>query len=42
MEYAQSHEWGHEFRVSGQAIRKKYPDYSHKHDQVLYNNMVRE
>jgi hypothetical protein len=30
MEYAQSHKWGREFRVSGQAIRKKYPDYSHK------------
>ncbi len=26
MEYTQSHEWGREFRVSGQAIRKKYPD----------------
>jgi hypothetical protein len=29
MVYSQSHEWGLEFRVSGQAIRKKYPDYSH-------------
>ena len=35
MEHAQSHEWGHEFRVSGQAIRKKYPDYSRKHDRTL-------
>ena len=28
MEYAQSHEWRCEFRVSGQAISKKYPDYT--------------
>ena len=42
MEYAQSHEWGREFRVSGQAIRKKYPDYSHSHDQKSYGNMVHE
>ena len=34
MEHAQSHEWGRKFRVSGQAICKKYPDYSHKHDQT--------
>jgi len=26
MECTQSHEWGREFRVRGQAIRKKYPD----------------
>ena len=42
MEYAQSHERGHEFRVSGQAIRKKYPDYSHNHNQTSYNDMVKE
>jgi hypothetical protein len=42
MEYAQSHEWGREFRVSGQAIRKKYPDYTYKHDQTLYDDMVKE
>ncbi len=42
MEYAQSHKWGHEFRVSGQAIRKKYPDYMYKHNQMLYDNMVKE
>ena len=42
MEYAQSHEWGREFRISGQAIRKKYPDYSHNHNQRLYDNMLKE
>jgi hypothetical protein len=42
MEYAQSHEWGREFRVSGLAIRNKYPDYSHSHDQTSYDNMVQE
>ncbi len=42
IEYAQSHEWGHEFRVSGQAIHKKYPDYSHNHDQTSYNNIIQE
>jgi hypothetical protein len=42
MEYAQSHEWGREFRVSGQAIRKKYPDYTYKHDQASYDDMVKE
>ena len=42
MEYAQSHEWGREFRVSGQAIRKKYPDYTYKHDQASYEDMVKE
>ena len=42
MEYAQSHEWGREFRVSGQAIRKKYPDYTYKHDQTSYDDMVKE
>ena len=40
--YTQSHKWGHEFWVSGQAIRKKYPNYSQKHSQKLYNNMVKE
>ena len=34
MEYTQSHEWGRKFRVSSQAICKKYPDYSHKHNQT--------
>ncbi len=33
MEYTQSHKWGCEFRISGQAIHKKYPDYSHNHNQ---------
>ena len=42
MEYAQSHKWGRKFRVSGQAIRKKYPDYSHKHDQTSYDDMNQE
>jgi hypothetical protein len=42
MEYAQSHEWRCEFRVSGQAIHKKYPDYTYKHDQTSYDNMVKE
>jgi hypothetical protein len=42
MEYAQSHEWGREFRVSGQAIRKKYPDYTYKHDQASCDDMVKE
>jgi hypothetical protein len=42
MEYAQCHEWGREFRVSGQAIRKKYPDYTYKHDQASYDDMVKE
>ena len=42
MEYTQSHEWGREFRVSGQAIRKKYPDYTYKHDQASYDDMVKE
>jgi hypothetical protein len=42
MEYAQSHEWGREFRVSGQAIRKKYPDYTYKHNQTSYDDMVKE
>jgi len=40
MEYALSHEWGREFRVSGQAISKKYPGYTYKHDQTSYNDMV--
>jgi hypothetical protein len=39
---ASSHKWGREFRVSGQAIRKKYPDYTYKHNQTLYNDMVKE
>ena len=42
MEYAQSHEWGRKFRVSGQAICKKYPDYMYKHDQMPYDDMVKE
>jgi hypothetical protein len=42
MEYAQSHEWGREFRISGQAVRKKYPDYTHKHNQASYNDIVTE
>ena len=42
MEYAQNHEWGREFRVSGQAIRKKYPDYTYKHDKMSYDDMVKE
>ena len=42
MEYAQSHEWEREFRVSGQAIRKKYPDYSHKHDQTFVRHHGQE
>ena len=42
MQYAQSHEWGREFRVSGQAIHKKYPDYTYKHDQTSYDDMVKE
>ena len=42
MENAHSHEWGGEFRVSGQAIRKKYPDYTSKHDQMAYDDMVKE
>ena len=43
MEYAQSHEWGRQFRVSSQAISKKYPaGYSHHHDQTLYDNMLKE
>ncbi len=28
-------------RVSGQAIRNKYPDYSHNHDQTSYDNMLK-
>ncbi len=42
MEYAQSHKWGREFRVSGQAIRKRYPDYTYTHDQTSYDDMVKE
>jgi hypothetical protein len=42
MEYAQSFDWGREFSVSGQAVRKKYPDYSHKHDQASYDDIVQE
>jgi len=42
MECAPSHEWGREFRVSGQAIRKKYPDYTYEHVQTLYDDMVKE
>lgn len=42
MEYAQSHEWGREFRICGQAVRKKYPDYTHKHDQTSYDDIVAE
>ena len=42
MEYAQSHEWGRKFRVSGHSIYKKYPDYSHKYDQTLYDDMIQE
>ena len=42
MEYAQSHDWGRKFRVSGQAIRNKYPEYSHKHDLTSYDNMIQE
>ena len=41
MEYTQSHEWGRKFRVSGQAIRKKFTN-SHKHDQTLYDDMIQE
>ena len=41
MEYTQSNKWGHEFRVSGQAIRKKCPDYTYKHDQMSYDDMVK-
>ena len=41
MEYTQSHEWGREFRVSGQAICKKYPAYTYKHDQMSYDDMVK-
>jgi hypothetical protein len=40
MEYAQSHEWGREFRISGQAVRQKYPDYAHKHNQTSYDDLV--
>ena len=40
MEYVQSHKWGCKFRVSSQAIRKKYPGYSHKQNQTLYDNMI--
>jgi len=42
MEYVQSHELGSEFRVSGQAIHKKYPDCTFKHDQTSYGDMVKE
>jgi hypothetical protein len=42
MEYAQSFDWGREFRICGQAIRKKYPDYSHKHDQASYDDIVQK
>jgi len=42
MEYAQSHKRGCKFWVSGQAIRKKYPDYPHNHNQTSYDNMVEE
>ena len=42
MEYAHSHVWWHKFRVSGQAIRKKYPNYSHNHIQSSYDNMIQE
>ena len=42
MEYAQSHKWGCEFRVSRQAIRKKHSDYSHSHDQTSYKDMIQE
>jgi hypothetical protein len=42
MEYAQSHEWGREFRISGQAVRTKYPDYAHKHNQASYDDIVNE
>ena len=42
MEYTKSHKWGRECRVGNQAIHKKYPDYSHNHDQTLYNNMIQE
>ena len=40
MEYAQSHKWGREFRISGQAVRQKYPDYAHKHNQTSYDDLV--
>ena len=40
MVYSQSHEWGHEFRVSGQAIRKKYPDYSHNNSLRRHGKRV--
>jgi hypothetical protein len=42
MEYAQSFDWGREFRICGQAVRKKYPDYSHKHDHASYDDIVQE
>jgi hypothetical protein len=28
--------------VRGQAVHKNYPDYSHKHDQQSYDDMVQE
>ena len=42
MEYTQSYDWGRKFRVRGQAICKKYPDYSHKHNQTSHVNMIQE
>ena len=42
MEYAQSHQWGQELRVIGQAIHKKYSDYSHKHNQTSYGDILKE
>ena len=42
MEYAQNNKWGREFRVSGRVIRKKYPDYTYKHNQMSYDDMVKE
>jgi hypothetical protein len=42
MEFAQSHEWGREFRVCGQVVRKKYPDYTHKHNQTSFDDIVKE
>lgn len=43
MEYAQSHEWGHDFRICGQAVRRNtLITAPTKHDQTSYYDIVAE
>ena len=41
MEYAESEDWGREFRPCMQAVRKKY-DYNHQHDQASFDDIIAE